>query len=289
MRKLISTLVCCGALIALGYFLLASNPTVAYPQNPREWTAEMREQYPAEFAKLSEKALKADLATIDGRLEGLQASAGKIAKRYEDAQKKFAFGEKHAADLVAAKQAGKFPVEILGTKYEEHQLQSQMKQVCGELKVHQKTLTAIKKASKVLEKQKMDLRLYRTECQGQLDILAANVEVFKAKKLSLDGLNLLTECADVLQGSGSYLANLDPVADIETLMKRAEAEAEQTADGDDLDLEAFLNNLGADAAEEETSDNADFGGLEEFVDVDGKKAEASETTVDSKSVEEPKL
>ncbi len=279
----------------IGYYF------VGFPSDPRAWTREMREAHPAQYAKLAEKTITADLEKIDGRIRELRLAAGKLSERYRDSSKKYKFGKEIAVQLVAAKQAGKFPVNILGVEYEEFQLQSQMKLVCGELKTHANTLEAVKKTSGLLEQEKLNLMLYRTSCRGQLDILRANVEIFKARQVALDGLAMLDECADVLLGVGQYLSKLDPVADIETLMKRYEDEQAGKDEGD-LDLERFLNDF----TDEEEAEVAvavgkaeDFSGLEAFVDVEMKvdmkvngkdKGEKLPTTLEGDEIpEEPAL
>lgn len=280
MKQAVIGLVLVGVacVVCVGYYFVGAG---GYPTDPRAWTREMREARPALFAKLAEKAIRADLETIDGRLRSMRYAAGKISERYRDSSKKYEFGKKMAAQLIDAKRAGQYPVEIFGVEYEEFQLQSQMKLVCGELKLHAKMLDAVKKASELLEKEKLNLLLYRTNCKGQLDILQAHVEIFEARRIALDGLAILDECADVLLDAGNYLSKLDPVADIETLMKRAESEAAE--EDSEHDLEAFMSELDS----EEEADVAaavakaeDFSGLEAFVDI--------EATVDVKVQEKGK-
>lgn len=76
--------------------------------------------------------------------------------------------------------------------------------------------------------------------------------------------------------AGNYLSKLDPVADIETLMKRAESEAAE--EDSEHDLEAFMSEL--DSEEEADAKAEDFSGLEAFVDI--------EATVDVKVQEKGK-
>lgn len=156
MKQAVIGLVLVGVarVVCVGYYFVGAG---GYPTDPRAWTREMREARPALFAKLAEKAIRADLETIDGRLRSMRYAAGKISERYRDSSKKYEFGKKMAAQLIDAKRAGQYPVEIFGVEYEEFQLQSQMKLVCGELKLHAKMLDAVKKASELLEKEKLNL------------------------------------------------------------------------------------------------------------------------------------
>lgn len=264
MKKFALGLVAVVSLAAVGCGL-ASVYCGNYPKDPNEWTREMRQSAPDKFAALAEQKVKTDMKTIDERLDAIRLAAGGLAKRYKDSYDKLEFGRKIGKEMVAAKQKGEFPVEILGVEYQEFQLENQMTLVGEELKVHANILKAVKKTSELLEKEKLELTLYRSKCKGQLDMLQAQVEIFKARKISLEGLALLDECADVLLDAGTYLAKLDPVADVETLMKRAESEAAEQQSAT-LDLEAVLAEM--DEQMEETS------GLEALLD--------GETKIDAK-------
>lgn len=271
MKKLALGLLAVAGLFVVGCGVVAE---YSYPQNPEEWTQEMRQAAPDKFAELAEKAVSANLKKIDDRLDAIRQAAGQLAKRHKASSEKYEFGRKLGKELVAAEKKGEFPVTILGVEYEKFQLESQKQVVAGELTVHSKIMREVKKTSETLEKEKRGLMLHRAECQGQLDMLQAQIEIWKTREITTDDLTLLGECADVLLGTGEYLAKLDPVADIETLMKRAEAEAEnETAE---FNLEAILDEFdeseAADVAES-VSKVEDFGELDTALEGD-EEAEA---------------
>ncbi|MBQ7111773.1 MAG: hypothetical protein IJO06_11210 [Thermoguttaceae bacterium] len=205
-----------------------------------ELTQETREQSPDERAEAVKQKIKTDAKKCDERIRASSKVAGQLSEEAKDCFKKLEFGEKAAREMLQARRAGVFPVELFGRKYSKVQLDSQIALLVDELKLQKTLRKNINDTTKQLEKEKRDLVIYKANCDKQLSVLDAQVAIYKSRQISKENLDILKECGNLLLKTETFFAELDPVVDVGTLMERSKVEADEISTDD---IEAFLDTL----------------------------------------------
>ncbi|MBQ2788663.1 MAG: hypothetical protein IJE97_03435 [Thermoguttaceae bacterium] len=243
MKKIVFSLVAVIALGAVGCGFVVSDreektdvAVVAV-----ELTQEMLEQHPDKYAELVKQKIKADVKMLNERIQANSKAAGQLSEEAKECFKKLKFGDQAMRKMLEARRSGAFPVDLFGREYSKVQLDSQVLLVLDELKMQKALRKNIKDTTKQLEKEKRDLVIYKANCDKQLSILDAQVEIYKSRQITKENLDLLQDCANLLLKTETFFAELDPVVDIGTLMERSKAEAAEMTSTDDI--EAFLDTL----------------------------------------------
>lgn len=286
MKKMALSLLAIAGLFVVGCNFVAN---VTYPSNPKDWTQEMRRAAPDKFAKVVETFTEAQLADIKTRLDGLDVADQEYNAQYKENKKKIKFLKGLGSEMVAALKSNKFPVTIktTGTAYEKHELVAQIDIVQTQTATCQRLLTDIESSFETLQAERKKLNLMEQKHQEQLAEVKANVEVFKARKITDEGMNLLDECSTLLLEAETFLERQAPVVDVDTLMARAERVAADEAVAPVTDIAALEAFFASDEAEE-----AEDVEVEEEIDFEtegkGKGTKNLETTLDEEDIpEEP--
>lgn len=195
-----------------------------------KWTEEAIKKDPIGYYNYVEGRLTADQEKLNETLKNLRIAVGDLSKRNSDKRKLLEKGKEYETEFVDAliEANNKFPVTVRGKEYSESQLRAQ-----GDLIVAQNvgltnSITAIESALVDSNKKIQELIVNKEKTETELSMLKTKKEIFKANKLTAEGLAMVAQIDEILQSNVTLIEG-NPVRSIDELIKEEEQQAAAAA------------------------------------------------------------
>ena len=168
----------------------------------KEWTPEARRNDPVGYIDYSLNRLQKNIDKFDvmkGELETSKRGLEKLVVKNENLRD---MGEKRLGEFKAAYKAatasGSWPVEIVGQKYKEAELKSQVAMILGQRDAANASLEQLKPAVLNIANRINDVVARSSDSRAKLGILQSQRETVKALKLTKEFEQTLQNVQDIL-------------------------------------------------------------------------------------------
>ncbi|MCL2348001.1 MAG: hypothetical protein FWC50_07025 [Planctomycetaceae bacterium] len=203
------------------------------------WSADAIQADPLGYIKFVEKKLTGDQNRIQENWRNLGVSVGKLAKKQSDKRGLLSRGTEFAEEFREAyhNAEGKFPLEVHGQSYTEIQLRSQLSLLLAQNDGLTLSLSEMDTVMNNANSKMEELTVQKEKTESQLALLDTKRELFKAEKLSLEGLQLIANVNELFRENEQVIAG-NPVRTIEQIIQ---AEKLAAAPANSARVEEFLN------------------------------------------------
>ncbi len=233
-------------LAAIGVGAAANSPTLRakLQQQWADWTGwaqEARQADPVGFAEYARKKLKRDIEVMERTRRELAAEVGGLSRKIRGQQaladQAQMLAEEFRDRYQATSSDGGFPIEIREAAYTEAQAKSQVSMLLAEAEGYKDSLVELKKVQQEAESRMEALAVRINTTEAQLAALSAKREVLRARLLSDEGEQLLTQVDDLMTGNARLLQG-NPVRTTRELLTVETTSAEKPVSAEKV--EAFL-------------------------------------------------
>ena len=205
------------------------------------WSKAAREADPVGFVKYAEAKLKKDLEKMEILRRGLAAEVGTITKKTRQqsalAEQAQMLAEEFRGAYQQAKAGGGFPIEVRGEAYTEPQVRSQVSLLLAESEGYADSLGEMVDVRGEAQERMEELTVRIGKTESQLAGLAAKRELLRARKLTLEGEELLAQVDELMVANRQAVAG-NPIRTATELVAAGRKSSKTRAS--EQKVEAFL-------------------------------------------------
>ena len=240
------TLGTAGVLIVLAGAAFAFSPAIRAKLTGQwdrmaGWSKAAREADPVGFVKYAEAKLKKDLEKMETLRRGLAAEVGTITKKTRQqsalAEQAQMLAEEFRGAYQQAKAGGGFPIEVRGEAYTEPQVRSQVSLLLAESEGYADSLGEMVDVRGEAQERMEELTVRIGKTESQLAGLAAKRELLRARKLTLEGEELLAQVDELMVANRQAVAG-NPIRTATELVAAGRKSSKTRAS--EQKVEAFL-------------------------------------------------